>query len=110
MLSPLQGSPQVVLATALIRVAGDTVTSLRDHERWASSPDALACYWDELFNAVCERLEHLADHSAEPPLQAGMRECVTALQQLHVSFDDERARHRQQTRDQFALRTPRIPR
>jgi hypothetical protein len=110
MLNPLQGSPQAHLATALERVAGDSVASLRAHERWASSPDALACYWDELFNAVCIRLEHLAQHSAEPPIQTGMRECVQALQQLHESFNDERARHRQQAQDVLALRPPKSPR
>lgn len=103
MLNPLQDTQPARPATALERVAGDTVVSLRAHERWASSPDALACYWDELFNAVCARLEQLADHSAEPPFQAGVHECVAALTQLHVSFSDERARHRQQAFDLAAL-------
>jgi hypothetical protein len=107
MLNSRQASPPTCLITALERVAGDAVTSLRSHERWASSPDALACYWDELFNAVCARLEQLAQSSTEPPLQAGMCECVQALQQLHTSFDDERARHRQQAQDIIALRPPR---
>ena len=107
MLNPLQAAPPVALVTALERVAGHTVATLRVHERWASSPDALACYWDELFNAVCDRLTQVADRSAEQPLQAGVRECVAALQQLHTSFDDERIRHRQQVQDIVALRPPR---
>jgi hypothetical protein len=110
MLNPLQESPQAGLVTALERVAGDSVASLRAHERWASSPDALACYWDELFNAVCARLEQLAQHSTEPSLQVGVRECVAALQQLHASYDDERKRHRQQAQDIIALRPPRAQR
>jgi hypothetical protein len=107
MLNPLPSSPPLFLATALERVAGDVVTSLRTHERWASSPDALACYWDELFNAVCARLEHLVEDSTQAPLQDGVRECVAALQQLHASFLDERAKHRQQALDIMALRPPR---
>jgi hypothetical protein len=90
-------------------IAGDKVASLQAHERWASSPDALACYWDELFNAVCARLEQLAQRSAEPALQAGVHECVAALAQLHASFTDERARHRRQARHLVALRPPRDP-
>ena len=81
MLNPLQGTPLVSLTAALERVAGDSVARLWTHERWASSPDALACYWDELFNAVCARLEQLAAHSAEPPIQAGVLECAQALAQ-----------------------------
>lgn len=107
MLNPFQSPPSVHVTTALERVAGDQVISLQAHERWVTSPDALACYWDELFNAVCARLEQLADHSAEAPLQAGVRECVAALAQLHESFHDERARHCQQARDITALRYPR---
>jgi predicted metal-dependent hydrolase len=107
MLSPLQTSPQSYLATALERIAGDKVTCLQSHDRWASTPDALACYWDELFNAVCARLEHLAEESAQPPLQTGMFECVAALEQLHASVIDERARHRQQALDVAALRPQR---
>ncbi len=106
MLNPLQGTPLVRLPTALERVAGDSVASLWNHERWASSPDALACYWDELFNAVCTRLEQLAAHSAELPTQAGVRECAEALAQLHASLNDERARHVQQAKDLLALRPP----
>ena len=104
MLTSLQGPPVVGMASALERVAGDTVIRLRSHERWASSPDALTCYWDELFDAVCARLEHLVEQSAEAPLQAGVRECVQALGQLHASFDGERVRHRQQAQDIMALR------
>jgi hypothetical protein len=104
MLNPLQDPPTFTATTPLERVAGDKVARLREHERWASSPDALACYWDELFNAVCARLDHLADHSAEPPLQAGVRECVAALAQLQASYSDERARHCQQALDIMALR------
>jgi hypothetical protein len=96
MSNPLQSSPQAGLATFLERVAGDSVSSLRAHPAWATSPDALTCYWDELFDAVCARLEQLAQHSAEPPLQMGVRECVAALQQLHASFDNERAAQRRQ--------------
>lgn len=96
----------LTVTTALERVAGDTVTSLRAHARWASSPGAMSCYWDELFNAVCARLEHLAQHSAEAPLQAGVLECVEALEQLHASFRDERARHHRQAQDIMALRSP----
>jgi hypothetical protein len=107
MLNPLQGSTQAFLTTALERVAGEAVVSLQAHERWASSPDALACYWDELFNAVCARLEQLAEHSTEAPVQTGVRDCAEALAQLHVSFTDERARHRQQAQDLVALRPPR---
>ena len=106
MLNPLQGKSTVCLTTALERVAGDSVSSLWNHERWASSPDALACYWDELFNAVCARLEQLAAHTAEPQTQAGVRECAEALAQLHASFNDERARHVQQAKDLVALRQP----
>jgi hypothetical protein len=105
MLNPLQGPPTLTVTTAVERVAGDTVTTLRAHARWATSPDAMACYWDELFNAVCGRLELLAQHSAELPLQTGVRECVAALGQLHASFHDERARHRQQAHDIIALRS-----
>ena len=61
MLNSLQGSQVPFLVTALERVAADVVTSLRTHERWASSPDALSCYWDELFNAICGRLEQLVE-------------------------------------------------
>jgi hypothetical protein len=107
MLSPWQDPSNGGVATALERIAGDKVASLRAHEQWASSPDALACYWDELFNAVCARLEHLVEHSAEASLQAGVRECVAALAQLHVSFNDERSRHRQPAQDIMALRPPR---
>jgi hypothetical protein len=109
MLNPLQSASPVCLTTALERVAGDTVASLRAHEHWVSSPDALACYWDELFNAVCARLEQLAQHSTDAPLQAGVLECVAALAQLHASFHDERARHCQQAKDLVALRQPRDP-
>jgi hypothetical protein len=105
MLNSQQVSSAECRATALERVAGAAVTSLRAHERWASSPDALACYWDELFNAICALLEHLVEHSTEAPLQDGVRECVAALQQLQASFDDERKRHRQQAQDVMALRT-----
>jgi hypothetical protein len=104
--NPLQSTPTSNTTMPLERVVGDVVTRLRTHERWVSSPDALACYWDELFNAVCARLELLAQHSAEPPLQAGVLECVAALEQLHASFRDERARHGQQARDIMALRSP----
>jgi hypothetical protein len=75
-----------------------------------AAPDAMQCYWDELFNAVCARLEQLAQHSAEPSMQAGVRECVAALAQLHASFDDERARQRQQAADLMAFQPPRDPR
>jgi hypothetical protein len=109
MLTSLQGPLSLNMVSALERVAGDTVTRLRSHDRWASSPDALACYWDELFDAVCARLEHLVEHTAEAPLQAGVRECVEALGQLHASFNDERVRHRQQAQDLVALRPPRDP-
>lgn len=107
MLNSLQASPQTFHATALERIAGDKVASLQSHDRWASSPDALACYWDELFNAVCGRLAHLAAQSAEPPLQAGVFECVAAREQLHASVIDERTRHRQQALDLAALRPQR---
>jgi hypothetical protein len=105
----LQTSRQAYLATALERVVGDKVASLQSHDRWASSPDALACYWDELFNAVCARLEQLAARSTEPPIQAGMQECAQALAQLHATFNDERARHLQQAKDLVALRQPSNP-
>jgi hypothetical protein len=109
MLNPLQGTTLVSLTTALERVAGDSVSSLWGHERWASSPDALACYWDELFNAVCARLEQLAAQSTEAPIQAGVQECAAAMAQLHASFNDERARHVQQAKDLVALRWPSDP-
>ena len=107
MLNPLQGPPNGDATTPLERVAGDKVASLRAHERWASSPDALGCYWDELFNAVCARLDQRADHSAEPALQAGVRECVAALAQLHVSLDNQRARRGRRAADFAALQPPR---
>ena len=107
MLSPIQVPTTAVATTALERVAGDKVVPLRVYERWASSPDAMSCYWDELFNAVCERLEHLAQLSADPPLHDGVQECVAALAQLHVSISDERARHRLPAGDAMALRQPR---
>ena len=109
MLDPLNGTPPVCRTTALERVAGDVVTRLKADERWASSPDAMAGHWDELFNAVCARLEQLAQHSAEAPLQDGVRECVQALVQLQASFNDERARHRQPAEDLLAVRQPRAP-
>ncbi len=109
MLNPQQKPQDSDVPTALERVAGDKVSSLRGHERWAASPDALACYWDELFDAVCARLEHLVEHSADAPLKDGVLECVAALAQLHESFSDERARHRQQAQDILALRPPRSP-
>lgn len=110
MLNPLQSTPPAWLSTALECVPGDTAASLRSDERWASPPpDALACNWDELFNAVCARLEQLAQRSAEPPLRDGVRECVDALAQLHASFDDERARHRQQALDLVVLKPPLDP-
>jgi hypothetical protein len=109
MLNPLQGPSCEGVKTPLERVVGGTVTSLQGHERWASSPDAMACYWDELFNAVCARLEQLAQRSAEPLQQAGIQECVAALAQLHASFTDERARHCQQARQLAALYLPRDP-
>jgi hypothetical protein len=109
MLNPLNGTPPVCRTTALERVAGDSVSNLRTHDLWALAPDALTCYWDELFNAVCARLEQLAAHSAEPPLQAGVGECVAALGQLHGSLGDERARRREQPGDVMALRQPRDP-
>jgi hypothetical protein len=109
MLNPLNGTPPVCRTTALERVAGDAVSNLRTHDRWAPSPDALACFWDELFNAVCARLEQLAARSTEAPIQAGMQECAQALAQLHASFNDERARHVQQAKDLVALRQPSNP-
>lgn len=106
MLNPLQGKSTVCVITALERVADDSVSRLWAPERWALSPDALACYWDELFNAVCSRLEQLAADSAELTTQAGVRECAEALAQLHASFNDERARHVQPVKDLVALRQP----
>ncbi len=61
-----------------------------------SSPapaDALECYWDELFGAVCARLTLLGEHSADPTIQAGVLECVAALAQLRGSAAQTRARH-----------------
>jgi hypothetical protein len=107
MLKPMQSSPGLGVATALERVAGDTVSRLRAQERGATSPDALACYWDELFNAVCARLEHLVEDSAGATLRSGVLECVGALAQLNISSSDERARHRRQTHDVVALKPPR---
>ena len=109
MKTSLNGVTSVNLTTALERVAGNAVPNLWTHERWASSPDALSCYWDELFNAVCARLEQLAAHSAEPCTQAGVLECVEALAQLHTSFSSERERHVQQAKDVVALRPLRDP-
>lgn len=107
MLNTLHEAPTFGAPTPLERIAGDTVASLREHERWATSADALACYWDELFNAVCDRLDHLAERSTEPALQVGVRECVAALAQLHTSFSHECARHCRQALDIVALRSPR---
>ena len=106
MLNPVQGYSTVCLITALERVTGDPVSSPWAQERLASSPDALTFYWDELFNAVCARLEQLAAHTAEPQTQAGVRECAEALAQLHASFNDDRARQVQQARDLVALQLP----
>jgi hypothetical protein len=83
------------------------VSRLRTPARPAASPDALACYWDELFDAVCGRLEHLVEDSTDATLRTGVLECVGALAQLQVSFSDERARHRQQPHDVVALKPPR---
>ncbi len=107
MLNTLHDPPPFSAPMPFERVASDTLASLREHERWATSADALACYWDELFDAVCARLDHLAEHSAEPALQAGVRECVAALAQLHASFSDERARYWQPALDISAVRPPR---
>jgi len=79
MLNPLQGlepvwAPQIV----------DTA--------WPVAGDALECYWDELFGAVCGRLALLGDRCADPTMRDGMLECVAALAQLRASAAQSRAR------------------
>ena len=63
--------------------------------------------WDDLFNAVKERLKKIAVERAravQPPAacvdslgsaDGGVLECVQALDQLHVALSQERTRRRQ---------------
>jgi len=51
--------------------------------------------WDALFQAVCQRLAQLVGHAGASQTQAGVLECVAALDKLSVLLAHERA-HRQE--------------
>jgi len=63
------------------------------------------CDADVMFHAVCARLAHLVEHGVAAPTQAGVRECVAALGQLHEHFTDERTRHHRCERELVTARS-----
>jgi hypothetical protein len=92
----------------LARTSG--VPEAADRAAAPMAADTMACYWDELFGAVCVRLTQLAERSTEPTIRAGVSECVAALTQLGAGVAPERALHRQRELELLALReTPAKP-
>jgi hypothetical protein len=53
------------------------------------------CDADVMFRAVCARLVHLVEHGVAAQTQAGVLECVAALEQLREHVIADRARHPQ---------------
>ena len=60
--------------------------------------------WDILFDAVGARLTSMAGASPAHTLRVGLRECVEAMDRLHLSVAHERQRHRQLELELFDAR------
>lgn len=96
--------------------AGPSLPLPRADGALATDEAAATRNWDEQFDAVVARLARLAGadlaapgHAlppdAAPLTHAGVRECVAALEQLHMSLTHERARRHELELDLFDART-----